>query len=317
MPATQSTGRQRPTDVYPGLGVRRSGWSRRQASLDALALTMAPAYCTLSCGCAREADATRAADWGRWALHGERPHPAHGVGAIRACMTRALCAHLAAMLCPAVLRDDGAPQHDRWIGLAAAVALHEELDHAARLTRVRRVGLAALAEAWAASRERAAEVLERWAGRDRRRVASRMRHAAGVMRERELPCLSPLLDLPRRRPGTEALRCAHGFAGAASRTCALLGAAASELAMLAPSLEAAWTEPEHEELGPGALGELVFLARAGMPPLRVLACRALAGSSDPLVHATLREVGRSPDQALAATALWALQSNRDHSDAMG
>jgi hypothetical protein len=68
-------------------------------------------------------------------------------------------------------------------------------------------------------------------------------------------------------------------------------------------------------IAPALGNELVYLARAGLPALRVLALRALAYLDDPRAEVTLEENAREVSPVFAATARWALneRANDDQS----
>lgn len=90
----------------------------------------------------------------------------------------------------------------------------------------------------------------------------------------------------------------------------MIGAAAAHLAMVSPDIAEALTIslPEREAASPPAgrvQQGLIYFARAGMPPLRVLSARALAVCEGPGVEAALRELSREADPLLASTAEWA------------
>ena len=68
-------------------------------------------------------------------------------------------------------------------------------------------------------------------------------------------------------------------------------------------LENPQTEPDWM-----ALPELIYLARAGVPPLRQLSARRLAGSHDSQAYATVAQLLFDSDPAIAETALWSIRS---------
>jgi hypothetical protein len=79
---------------------------------------------------------------------------------------------------------------------------------------------------------------------------------------------------------------------------------------ISANVRALLEEPPAEELSGTALQEVVYLARAGRRPIRVLAARRLAGAASAQATATLGQLLWDPYAPLADTALWALGAER-------
>jgi len=165
---------------------------------------------------------------------------------------------------------------------------------------------------WLDARRASAAFLRELAGKQRTPWAVRLRRAADLFEE-EFSILDAGFSIaagqnPRSQipdpEWSEALRRAGALAAQAME---YVAEAAFLGLRLAPTLRAALQEPPDAPLRPTDLQEVIYLARAGIRPLRQLAARRLAGSDHPQAIATLTQLLYDPDGPVSETALWALQ----------
>jgi hypothetical protein len=231
--------------------------------------------------------------------------------ASRPATARSLLCLVADLLSPPVSGDcDRHGRRSVALGLAAFDLWLGDLARAQRMSASRRTHATARATAWGQLLAHAGVFLRIVAGGRRTRWARCVRRAAEAA-DTTSGCLAEAADLPTRSP------VAYGYGrvlrarAAAAEMAQLAADAAFDLAgvdaVLAQELAAdAGTGLTH----PALLGDLVYLARAGYRPLRVLALRRLADSAEPQARATLREMSHDRDPALAGVAAWALAAQQ-------
>lgn len=187
------------------------------------------------------------------------------------------------------------------VGLAAYALWGDLLERERDLSSEKRAVIRQRARWWLDARRASVEFLRELAGKQRTPYAVRLRRAAALF-EHEITVF-PIFDGAIQNPKSEILRAAD----LAARAMEQVGEAALLRMRLAPEARTALLEPPDAPLRPTAFQEVLYLARAGIRPLRQLAARRLAGSDSPQAVATLTQLLYDPDGPTSETALWALQ----------
>lgn len=257
-----------------------------------------PACCRLDCTCTVVFDLDLLPDFSRMPRR-------QGRSQLR--RVSYLWAVLAAVLCPAEL-PVGRSCGTSHVGLSALDALLCDLSAAKRLTRKRRYALAERACRWAEAYTKLADTLRALAGTGPPPWARSLREAAAFF-DGASHAIEQLVQLPERNARVMATAC---VGDARDSTLNALEHIADALIRLDPRTVLSAVLPTLLDtdsaipIAPALGNELVYLARAGLPALRVLALRALAYLDDPRAEVTLEENAREVNPVFAATARWVL-----------
>lgn len=172
---------------------------------------------------------------------------------------------------------------------------------------------------WLDARRAAAAFLREIAGRQRTAFAHRLRLAAKRIEEEITTTWEPLVGHLSlfTRSSAPFSRTARAQAAAWIRRAGELAAGAIDLieeaalgaSHLPAPLYAALLEPPDGPLEGVALQETLYLARAGTRPFRQLAARRLSGARSPQAVSTLAQMLYDPEEAIAETALRALEQS--------
>lgn len=202
----------------------------------------------------------------------------------------------------------------RWAGLTTAATgldayvlwLHD-LERCVRLSAGRRMGLERRARSWTELRMLGARFCRLLAGARRTRWAECLREAARFM-DREIASLNEVpAALHRKRALAEIVGAVERACTEAQSWCPLICDAALSLAGIEEPLRSELGAMEHAEPDRTSLKDLVYLARAGAEPFRVLALRRLAWSDDHQAQATVRESCHDANPRVALTGQWGVR----------
>jgi hypothetical protein len=186
-------------------------------------------------------------------------------------------------------------------GLAACSLWADALERDPPRTLDSRQSLMRRAHRWQNARQAAADFLLELAGTRRSAFANRLRYAAELFSREAQEALSPLMQAPRAAPTL--LRRAEEWE---KEAVGYLMEAVVIALRLPPIMARALQGPPEEPLFGMALQEMIYLARAGSPPLRTLAARRLAGSDHPQAVSTLTQLLYDSEEAVSEMALNAL-----------
>jgi hypothetical protein len=220
----------------------------------------------------------------------------------------ALTDGLATMFRPTFLVDRGDSQPaEAAVGLAAYDLWADTLHASSAITASGHAAFRHQADAWNDAHRAAAVFLHGLAGAQRTAYANRLRRAAELLAKETADYLTPLTILSRKAVPQEAPALMDGAARSAEDAAHLL-AEAVFIALHLPAVAVdALLQQSGEPLSGMALQEMLYLARAGTPPLRLLAARRLAGSEGPQVVSTLGQLLYDADYRVRQTAIWSLE----------
>ncbi len=103
---------------------------------------------------------------------------------------------------------------------------------------------------------------------------------------------------------------ATNYSEMGSDTSHLLHEALLKRLLVPPGLQAILLDEPLSSVAGSRLAELIYLARAGRPELKLMAARRLSGARDIQAMSTLAQLLHSDDIAVARTAIWALRCSR-------
>lgn len=254
-----------------------------------------PAYCSLHCACVTVYDA------------GDHLAGYRGVHrpSSRAEKSWELTAYLAAMWAEGELGvgECGRPVR---VGLAAYEAWLADMQAAKRLSRRRLAVLSERVSQWVDIASTASQSMACMAGKSTARSARLLRDAAHVHLSHLQARLLALQNPPSRgKRGYCVDQMSH--AGTSARaTCLLVAESLRCRGSVPPHVAAALFAERLEAVEPVAMDELLYLVRAAIPPLRILALRSLAQLRDPRATAVIRECAHDDHPLCASVATWAL-----------
>jgi hypothetical protein len=160
---------------------------------------------------------------------------------------------------------------------------------------------------WAEAHRTAAAFLYGLAGVQRTAYANRLRRAADLLSRETADHLTPLTALSRKAVLQVAPALIEGAVRLAEHAAYLLAEAVFIALHLPAAAVDGLLQPLDERLSGMAHQEMLYLARAGTPPLRLLAARRLAGSEGPQVVSTLGQLLYDADYRVQQAAVWALE----------
>jgi hypothetical protein len=163
------------------------------------------------------------------------------------------------------------------------------------------------ARRWQNSRLAAAEFLCELAGTRRSAFANRLRYAATLFVREAQEAWTPLLQT--QHAATTLVRRAQSWE---QEAVGYLMEAVVIALHLPAAAGRALLEPPEEPLTGIALQEMIYLARAGSPPLRLLAARRLTGSDHPQAVSTLTQLLYDSEETVSEMALHILAGTPSH-----